>query len=724
MSNYPGSWRRARPPERRGALYRIQALLAVLLIGVLVPAQAIGAQASTRATTASTTGYPDYGCTAGSGTQVPERHCGGYFKASTDGVNLAWQAYLPDPAVWGPGPYPTILDYSGYEPATTFFDGILSTFLSQGYAMAGVNVRGTGCSGGSYNYFEPKEWKDGYDSVEFLAHQPWSNGAVAMAGKSYPGITPLYVAATDPPNLRAIVPGAFFADLYRDVAYPGGVENAVFAAGFGLASQPANQFGQQSGGVVSGDPTCIADQAQHATNPVTNPFVLATGHPYDGAIYHERSPIYFASQVHVPVFAELAWQDEELAANAIDYVTQLPSTTPWRATLLNGDHGEYYSPAVLAQIYRFLSFYLKRTVPSGDPCAGAGDGSYAVALACYQAEPRVTVLGDVGPTRLPTYVRQFASWPVTQTVDRFNLGTGGVLDHAAPTAGEAPTTYTYLPGVGTNSYGTLKGFQGQSPVNEDFWQTRPPAGSVATFTTAPFTHDTFYAGTGSLDLWLSSTAADTDLEVMVTELRPDGHGGWLEQYVQKGWLRASHRLLDPTRSTPLRPYQTHLLTDAQPLVPGAPTFMRVEIFPFSQLFRAGRMLRITVEAPSVAPEIWGFAALPTPAQNTIYTDSAHPSSVALPLVPLTAATDVFPPEADCTADNNQGITNQPCRPVLLAGSSSPVDFRGATRRASAPGRADHTRLAGTPPLMVGAAKGVPARGGPHEPGHLPSTGRH
>jgi predicted acyl esterase len=175
-----------------------------------------------------------------------------------------------------------------------------------------------------------------------------------------------------------------------------------------------------------------------------------------------------------------------------------------------------------------------------------------------------------------------------------------------------------------------------------------------------------YAGTASLDLWLSSTAPDTDVEVMLTELRPDGHGGWLEEYVQKGWLRASHRkeITDPTapfHSTPLDPYQSHQQADLQPLVPGTVTPMRVEIFPFSQLFRAGTRLRVTVEAPVLAPELWGFAALPGPAQNTIVTDAAHPTSLALPLASVPAGTPPFKPEPDCTLDNNHFVANQPCR---------------------------------------------------------------
>ena len=99
-----------------------------------------------------------YGCTIGSGpqnTSVP--HCGGYFPVR-DGTLLTWQVYLPDASTWGPGPYPTVLDYSGYEPGTTFFDGLLPTFLSQGYAVAGVNVRGTWLCARAARTFPGRGW--------------------------------------------------------------------------------------------------------------------------------------------------------------------------------------------------------------------------------------------------------------------------------------------------------------------------------------------------------------------------------------------------------------------------------------------------------------------------------------------------------------------------------------------------------------------------------------
>ena len=82
--------------------------------------------------------------------------------------------------------------------------------------------------------------------------------------------------------------------------------------------------------------------------------------------------------------------------------------------------------------------------------------------------------------------------------------------------------------------------------------------------------------------------------------------------------------------------------------------MRVELWPFGQVVRPGGRIRITVEAPTALPELWGFAFLPVPALNTIYHDAAHPSSLALPVVH-----DVQIAEAqDPTCGT---VIRQPCR---------------------------------------------------------------
>src|SRR5690606_20027896 len=74
---------------------------------------------------------------------------------------------------------------------------------------------------------EPLTWLDGYDMIEALAAQPWVDD-VALGDQSWPGLSQLFVASTQPPSLRASVAGAVVGDLYRDVFYPGGIQNVGF----------------------------------------------------------------------------------------------------------------------------------------------------------------------------------------------------------------------------------------------------------------------------------------------------------------------------------------------------------------------------------------------------------------------------------------------------------------------------------------------------------------
>ena len=106
------------------------------------------------------------------------------------------------------------------------------------------------------------------------------------------------------------------------------------------------------------------------------------------------------------------------------------------------------------------------------------------------------------------------------------------------------------------------------------WQPLPGANAVGYVTdalTAPVT----IVGPGSVDLWLESSAADTDIQVTLSEVRPDDK----EFYVQSGWLRASHRAIDKKSSSKLDPRPTHLEEDAEPLPAGQFSLLRVEALP-------------------------------------------------------------------------------------------------------------------------------------------------
>src|SRR5256885_7398157 len=108
----------------------------------------------------------------------------GYLTAR-DGTRLRYDVVRPD----GPGPFPTLLNYEGYAAGSNASDNGVSTFtdriLQRGYALVGVSVRGTGCSAGVFDPFALTMGTDGYDSVEWIAHQPWSNGHVGMIGVSF-----------------------------------------------------------------------------------------------------------------------------------------------------------------------------------------------------------------------------------------------------------------------------------------------------------------------------------------------------------------------------------------------------------------------------------------------------------------------------------------------------------------------------------------------------------
>ena len=114
-----------------------------------------------------------------------------------------------------------LLDYSGYDPSQPGgAPSEAAMFPYQGYVVVGLNMRGTGCSGGAFDYFEELQNLDGYDAIETLAHQTWSNGNVGMVGISYMGISQLFVAQTRPPHLRAITPLSVIADTFRSTLAP------------------------------------------------------------------------------------------------------------------------------------------------------------------------------------------------------------------------------------------------------------------------------------------------------------------------------------------------------------------------------------------------------------------------------------------------------------------------------------------------------------------------
>ncbi len=223
------------------------------------------------------------------------------YLATRDGTTLSVNVFLPGPA--DAGPYPTVVEYSGYDPSNPSSPQP-STLIAQnlGYATVGVNMRGTGCSGGSFMYFEELQSLDGYDVIEAVAAQPWvAHGEVGMIGVSYPGISQLFVARTRPPHLAAIAPLSVIADTYRSTLYPGGIFNDGFALDWArgrvASGRPYGQ-GWERGVVDAGGPNgeqCAENQLLRLQNPDLEQ-LIADNPYYEAEAGDALSPVTFAGR--------------------------------------------------------------------------------------------------------------------------------------------------------------------------------------------------------------------------------------------------------------------------------------------------------------------------------------------------------------------------------------------------------------------------------------------
>ena len=616
----------------------------------------------------------------------------GYLE-TRDGTLLSVNVVLPGPVE--DGPYPTVVEYSGYSVSDPDASGFGAVFSALGYAYVAVNMRGSGCSGGSYRFFEYTQSTDGYDVIETVAAQPWAQGGRAgMVGISYPGISQLFVARTQPPSLSAITPLSVLDDSYGATLYPGGILNTGFAVEWTQDrmddGRPAvDPQGRPTGEgqpwvadrIAGGDETCAANQSLREQNPDLVAEIRAT--PFSGDdLGDEIAPRTFVDRIEVPTFLAGAWQDEQTGGRFPTMIDDFTGTDHLYVTLLNGLHTESISPAVFPRLAEFLDLYVAERTPSLDAVRGvvpllAGSlfgtsdvalpddrfagMSYEEALAAFESEPPIRVLFEQGAadgaaplTPLARYEVAVESWPVPGVEPtRFALGADGtLLETPAPADGEV--TYLALPdGVPATFW------DGNS---SDLWRTdvewdwvEPAPGTYADFTSAPLDETLVMIGSASADLWVSSNLGDTDLEVTLTELRPDG----TEVMVQSGWLRASHRTLDDEESTELRPVHDHREADVVALPtpdddPGH-ALARIEILPFAHTFRAGSRIRMMVDAPGGNRAVWVFETIAGGEEVSIAVGPSHPSSLVLPVVPGIDAPATYP-----ACDSLKG---QPCRPA-------------------------------------------------------------
>jgi predicted acyl esterase len=550
--------------------------------------------------------------------------------ALADGTQLAYSLSLPSDS--GRFPVAFTMDHygaGGLDWATA--SPLSAALLKDGYAVLGVDQPGSGCSSGTNDWMDSPAWSHaGAQVVEWAAAQPWSTGHVGMWGWSWDGITQLGIAEQRPPHLDAISPIMVTTDFYRDVIYPGGVNNAYFSNLYSVYEVPGyditGAFWRLS------DAQCSSDFGVHAAQNVpSNPVLEFPAHPFDDA-YYAQDPSHYLNRIGVPVLGCQGWQDGSVNSRATEIYLdgELNPGTSWLVGT-NGAHGECNSlPDMNPMILRFLDHFVK----------GQDNG--------WESTPHLTLEHDVASGQ-PAWTSTVKSLidPVKAVV--LHAHGDGSIDLAAP-AGDEPSHSYASPTPGQSGWS---------------WST-PEPDTYVSYTTPPLTKDAEFFGPASANVWMSSTAPDTDAEAIVTEVRPDGQ----EQFVAAGWLRLSQRKLDPDRSSALRPYQTHQQADLSTLTPTVPTYTRIEIFPFEHVFRAGSSIRLTIDAAAGAA--YGniaFAPVPTPAVNTVYEGPAQDTQLVLGLVPHDVARAPWP--ACGTIDGEACRTN----PVPVPGGSLTIPER-------------------------------------------------
>jgi len=584
----------------------------------------------------------------------------GYLRVR-DGVDLSILVRFPDEGLYGPGPYPTVIEYSGYGPSNPDAPqpGTLIGNL-MGFAVVGVNMRGTGCSGGVFDIFSPAQAADGYDVVETVARQPWVlHNHVGMVGLSYPGISQLYVAATRPPSLAAISPLSVIDDLWRQ-QWPGGIYNTGFTRAWLAARDEESAAGGMAWDqerIDAGDEIARHNQLIRSQNFDFEQFGRAIKN--FRPMMSSRRTANLVSQIEVPVYLTGAWQDEQTGSRFALMLESFDSSPSQRFNLFNGHHPDGYSPMVILRWFEFLSFHVARRVPvvpelirsfapmqfeevfgynaelEGDRFSHQAE-NFDAALAEYLAEPRVRILFESGSGHevvgAPAHrfeIETDSFPPADVQPQRWYFNEGGALSDSAP-QGEGSDTYSDDPVAGEFAYSmelldNLNEFTKPKVIID--WTRFGDEHRVA-YQTPPITESALIAGSGHVDLWLVAGSADTAVQVTLTEVRPDG----IEQRLQCGWHRPIHAMEDPQHSDNLRVDYTFLESDRKPLQSGEWRRFRVPIHPITHLLRAGSCLRVAVSTPGRDHPFWCFEnPITVGAVHTVGRSAEHPSSLVLPV---------------------------------------------------------------------------------------------
>ncbi|HSN40311.1 MAG TPA: CocE/NonD family hydrolase [Burkholderiales bacterium] len=482
-------------------------------------------------------------------------------------------------------------------------------WVPRGYACVRVDSRGAGKSPGKSEPSSYQEGLDYYDAIEWIAKRPWCSGNIGLLGISYHASSQWRVANLQPPSLKAIMPWEGRADQYRDQAYHGG----IFALGF-----IGNWWLTHTAHHLLGRPRSTNPDAFH--NDMMWNYMR---NDLDSEYWRMNSARW--DRITVPLYSVGNWGgfSMHLRGNTEGFVNAASRHKKLRIHTGTHFHPFHAEEGRMDQL-RWFDYWLK----------GVDTG--------IMDEPPVKLEIRTGGSAERYPFRFENEWPIARTqwtrmylrIDRDASGDPGAVEGeltGMPPAKESSLSYSASgatrAGVASgSSLATTHGNTGRTGVS---------------FETAPMAGDTEITGPLALNIWVSSTSEDMDIFATIRNIDAAGNDvcevgqhGQPVPCVTKGWLRASHRKLDPGRSLPYRPYHAH--NERWWLKPGEPVECQVEIWPTSMVFKKGHKLRIDIQprdGVGSAPYTHYHADYNAGARNTIYAGGDKASYLLLPVVP-------------------------------------------------------------------------------------------
>lgn len=548
-----------------------------------------------------------------------------------DGTILHADVYRPR----ADGTFPVLLERTPYDKSGSAGFGVKAA--ARGYAVIVQDVRGRYTSEGEWYPFK-NESNDGFDTVEWAAALPYSNGKIGMFGGSYVGATQMLTAIAHPPHLAGICPVVTASNYHDGWTYQGGAFEQWFNESWtsGLAQDTLNRLVHKNTNALNGMwklpltgyPLFELPQASDPdlTRSLAPYFLDWLAHPNYDAYWKRVSIEEHFADIQVPILTIAAWYDIFLGGSLRNYTG---------VKLHGGNDAARQGQRLLVTIGGHagsgrkigdVDFGVAAEFEEDDATLDWYDYLFKKSSNQFATKPvRIFVMGA-------NQWRDEEDWPLSRARETKyflhsagkanSLSGDGTLTSAAPRS-ESADHYTYDP---ANPAPTIGGplccdSQHLKPGPRD-QRTVEAREDVLVYSTAALAQDLEVTGPIRLELFAGSSAVDTDFIGKLVDVWPDGFAQNLTEGIVRGRYRDSQE-----QPVLMNPNQTYKLT--------------LDLWSTSNVFRKGHRLRLEVSSSNFprfdrnlnTGEENASARRGVPATNSIYHDAEHPSALVLPIVP-------------------------------------------------------------------------------------------